>query len=50
MEELNEEKLEEASGGKGLSESLDYALEQEKKVLTIVTDTLEKKTPEKTPE
>ena len=39
MEELNEEKLEEASGGKGLSESLDYAL-------TIVTDTLEKKTTE----
>ena len=31
MEELNEEKLEEASGGKGLSESLDYALEQGKK-------------------
>ena len=43
-EKLTDEKLEEISCGKGLSESLDYALEQGKKVLTIVTDTLKKLT------
>ena len=42
---LTEDQLEETSDG-GLSETLNYALEQGKKVLTIVTDTLEKKTPE----
>ena len=38
---LTDEKLEEVSGGKGISETLDYALEQGKKVAAVVTDKLE---------
>ena len=38
---LSLDELEEVSGGKGISETLDYALEQGKKVAAVVSDKIE---------
>ena len=46
MEEkkLNEEQMEEVNGGMSVGETLDYAVEQGKKVARVMADTFEKLT------